>query len=247
MLATNSLGNTNIVICDSDAGSRRAIEGYLASNGCQVIAVDCAERLECIVSAEQADAVVLDLGVSGSDGLSLARRLAAHSDIGIIALIPADDCIERICSLEAGADDCISKPVEPRELLARLRAVIRRLGRGRQSAQLAETDALTGTVPIGALVLDMAARRLRDRSGREVPITEMEFSLLKTFIQNPGKALNRDELAELAYGRTWTPFDRSLDIRISRLRRKIEQDPARPEVILTVRGIGYRFEGRRAA
>ena len=240
------LATSNIIICDRSLESRRRLEAYLLENGCQVIAVDSANRLEPIIRCEGAGAVVIDLGSDGAEAVAIARDLAERYGFGIIALTAANDCVERICCLEAGADDCISKPVEPRELIARIKAVARRVSRGLSGSLLPMVGG-EGAIALGQLLLDMNARRLRDPAGRDVPITEMEFSLLRTFVTHPNRALNRDELAELAYGRTWSPFDRSLDIRISRLRRKIERDPARPEVILTVRGIGYRFEPRRAA
>lgn len=239
------LRSSHILICDPDAASAEACERYLTANGFKVTRTATASQLERLALNGSAQLVIIDFNVAGADPLALARRLSERSRIGVVMLTPNPDSIERIVSLEAGADDCLSKPIEPRELLARVKAVLRRLVR----ANLPEliNGALSDLVPLGCCSLDLSARTLRDALGREQPLTEMEFSLLKTFIEHPNQALNRDELAELAYGRTWSPFDRSLDIRISRLRRKIERDPARPEVILTVRGIGYRYEVRRNA
>jgi two-component system, OmpR family, phosphate regulon response regulator OmpR len=157
-------------------------------------------------------------------------------------LASGTDCLDRICGLEAGADDCLAKPAELREVLARVKAILRRLVKERGAEQeRRESDG----VLLGDARFDIANRRLIAGDGFEIGITDMEFALLKTFAEHPNRALSRDELAEMSYGRPWSPLDRSLDIRISRLRRKLERDPARPEIIVTVRGIGYRYEVRR--
>jgi two-component system phosphate regulon response regulator OmpR len=220
------------------------IEGYLVANGCKVTLAPTIERLERIAGNPTANLLILDFGIVGADPLALARRISERTRLGILMLTSSSDSVERIVSLEAGADDCLSKPFDMRELLARAKAILRRLSKAAQP-QVISTEA-GDKVLLGECILDLSARTLRNPQGRDVPITEMEFSLLKTFVSHPNQALNRDELAELAYGRSWNPFDRSLDIRISRLRRKIERDPARPEVILTVRGVGYRYEARYA-
>ena len=216
---------------------------YLLEHGFDVSEAPTVGRLDRLVSERGADLVILDGEIEGADPLALARRLSERTDLGILMLSRGVDCIERICSLEAGADDCLAKPVELRELLARVKAILRRLRRARLAEAGRPGDG--ATVAFGACTLDLASRTLKGPEGRGIAMSEMEFSLLKVFAEHPNRALDRDELAEMAYGRTWTPFDRSLDIRISRLRHKIERDPARPEVILTVRGIGYRFEARR--
>ena len=239
------LRSSHILVCDPDAATACAIEAYLTANGSKVTLAEDAERLERIVSSDMADFCVLDFGLAGADPLALARRLSEHTRMGILMMTCSADPVERICSLEAGADDCLTKPLDLRELGARLKAIQRRMGK--ISGPTVMKPSCGDLLAFGSCFLDIVARTLRDPQGRVSQLTEMEIALLKIFVEHPNQALNRDEIAELAYGRTWTPFDRSLDIRISRLRRKIERDPARPETILTVRGIGYRYEARAVA
>jgi two-component system phosphate regulon response regulator OmpR len=144
--------------------------------------------------------------------------------------------VDRIVGLEVGADDYITKPFEPRELLARIKSVLRRLENAAPALAPLGAD---GRMPFGACSLDMDARRLFDEDGEEITITSMEYDLLKAFADHPNKVLSRDQLLNLAHNRDWEPFDRSIDIRITRLRRKIEPDPAKPQIIKTVRGAGY--------
>jgi two-component system phosphate regulon response regulator OmpR len=239
------LRSSHILVCDPDPATASAIETYLNANGSKVTLAEDAEHLERLVSSDVADFVVLDFGVDGADPLALARRLSEHTRLGILMMTRSADPVERICSLEAGADDCLTKPLDLRELLARLKAIQRRMAKG--AAPITARSISGDLLSFGSCFLDLVSRTLRDPVGQVSQLTEMEIALLKIFIEHPNQALNRDEIAELAYGRTWTPFDRSLDIRISRLRRKIERDPARPETILTVRGIGYRYEARQMA
>jgi two-component system phosphate regulon response regulator OmpR len=181
--------------------------------------------------------VLLDVGLPGEDGLTLARFVRERYDIGIIMVTGADAVIDRVAGLEVGADDYIAKPFDPRELRARLKSVLRRL----QGKSAPEPRALRELATIGACTLNLRSRELHDAKGREVPITAMEFSLLKTFLEHPNQVLSRDQLLSLTRNREWEPFDRSIDIRIARLRRKIEEHPERPRTIKTVRGGGYMY------
>jgi two-component system phosphate regulon response regulator OmpR len=176
----------------------------------------------------------------GEDGLSLARFLRANTRVGIVMLTAAGEVVDRIVGLEVGADDYIAKPVDLRELLARVRAVLRRL-RAAMAEAAEDNTPPTRKVTFGACQLDLDAHRLYEASGEEVPITSMEYDLLKAFAEHPNRVLSRDQLLDLAHNKDWEPFDRSIDIRIARLRRKIEADPAKPQVIKTVRGAGYIF------
>ena len=178
--------------------------------------------------------VLLDIGLPGEDGLTLARYLRERHEVGIIMVTGAGEVIDRVAGLEVGADDYIAKPFDPRELRARLKSVLRRLGSK-------ESPRRQLRVSVGRCSLDLKSRTLRDDRGREVPITAMEFDLLKALIEHPNQVLSRDRLLTLTRNREWEPFDRSIDIRITRLRRKLEQDPARPRAIKTVRGAGYMF------
>ena len=176
----------------------------------------------------------------GEDGLSLARYMRERSGVAIIMLTGSADVIDRVVGLEIGADDYVAKPVDLRELLARVKAVLRRTA---TVEKVTEEDGprISQTVPFGNCTLNLDACKLFDRDGVEIAITAMEFSLLRVFATHRGRILNRDQLLELAHDRGWDPYDRSIDIRISRLRKKIEADPSKPQVLKTVRGVGYIF------
>ena len=233
--------NAHIIVCDDEPDIRDTLSEYLTRRGYEVSCVADGVELRALVSEETFDAVILDINMPGEDGLSLARFLRERGDIAIIMLTASGDVVDRIIGLEMGADDYLAKPVDLRELQARIKAVLRRGKSQNSSAADAETQTPGKSVKFGKCTLDLAAYKLFGDDEQEVPITAMEFSLLKVFAENAGRVLNRDQLLEQAHDRNWDPFDRSIDIRISRLRRKIEIDPAKPEVIKTVRGIGYRF------
>jgi two-component system phosphate regulon response regulator OmpR len=180
--------------------------------------------------------VILDLRMPGEDGLSLASWIRnAHRRVGIVMLTTADSVVDRVVGLEMGADDYVPKPFDPRELLARVRSVWRRLH------PLTSLPGDPSMVRFGPCQLNLDKHTLSDANGRDVPLTSMEFDLLKLFALNPNRVLNRDQIMELAHHRGWEVFDRSIDLRVMRLRRKIEGDPDKPEVIKTVRGVGYMF------
>lgn len=230
----------HIVVCDDEPDIRTTVAEYLERNGYAVTPADGGPALRKIVSAQEVDVVILDIRMPGEDGLSLARYLREHSDLAIIMLTGSAGVIDRVVGLEIGADDYIAKPVDLRELLARVKAVLRRTARQERAAQMFESQARQ-TAQFGACRFDMEAHKLFDAEGHEIAITPMEFQLLKVFAEHRGHILNRDQLLELAHDRGWDPFDRSIDIRISRLRKKIEADPSKPEVIKTIRGVGYLY------
>ena len=229
----------HVAVCQPESAA--PIGNYLCEHGFRVTPVDSIYRLDRLLAERGADLVILDADLPDADPLALTRRLATRNRVGILMLASGTDCLARICGLEAGADDCLAKPAELREVLARVKAILRRLAKV-SAAEQSEREA--GGVTLGGKRFDLANRRLLNADGASIGLTDMEFALLKTFAEHPNRALSRDELTELSYGRPWSPLDRSLDIRISRLRRKIERDAARPEVIVTVRGIGYRYEAR---
>ncbi|MGI9383055.1 MAG: winged helix-turn-helix domain-containing protein [Methyloligellaceae bacterium] len=229
----------HVVVVSDEMDIHYMLRDFLAQHEFRVSSVDGGEALRRIVAKEPVDLVVLDIELPGEDGLSLARYLREHTEVGIVTLTVAEAALDRIVSLEAGADDCLARPVDLRELLARVKAVLRRLGGN--GCYLPMSAGPRRAVKFGDYELDLTAHRLVSLDGQEIDLTSMEFLLLKTFAENPDRVLNRDELSELAYDRQWSPFDRSLDIRISRLRRKIERNPSKPQVIRTVRGVGYRF------
>lgn len=233
-------GEPHIIAVDDEAGIREMIAEYLGGHGFQVSTAGDAASFRRLHAERPADLVLLDINMPGEDGLSLARWLRARSKVGIVMLTAAGEVIDRVVGLEIGADDYIQKPFDLRELRARVRTVLRRLGDGAPAADPAEV------VRFGATYLNLAARKLFDAAGAEIALTAMEFDLLATFARNPDRVLSRDQLLDQAHHGSWDPFDRSIDIRIARLRRKIETDPARPEVIKTVRGAGYLFSRRTA-
>jgi two-component system phosphate regulon response regulator OmpR len=216
------------------------IEDYLSGHGFRVSTAEGGNRLRAILAGEPVDLVILDINMPEENGLSLARHIRENYGSGIIMLTAAGDLVDRIIGLEIGADDYIAKPFDPRELLARVRSVLRRVQTA-PSPQVPAASAVTNRVRFGRCVLDLDAQTLTTLSGEDVPITTMEFDLLKAFASRPNRVLTRDQLLDLAHHRGWEPFDRSIDIRIARIRRKIEADPAKPQTIKTVRGSGYVF------
>ena len=232
---------THIVVVDDEPEICEMLADYLGHAGFEVSTAEDGRAMRRILEERAADLVILDINMPGEDGLSLARYLRANSKVGIVMLTAAGEVVDRIVGLEMGADDYLAKPVDMRELLARIRAVLRRAPTGPEPAAGEERPAPTHKVRLGACELDLDAHRLYAIDGEEVPITSMEFDLLKAFAEHPNRVLSRDQLLDLAHNKDWEPFDRSIDIRIARLRRKIEVDPAKPQVIKTVRGAGYIF------
>jgi len=228
----------HIIVVDDEPGIRDMVAEYLGSHGFHVETAADAASFRDLHAARPADLVVLDINMPGEDGLSLARWLRSRSKIGIVMLTAAGEVVDRVVGLEIGADDYIQKPFDLRELRARIRTVLRRLND--QPAKAAEED----VVRFGSTFLNLAARKLFDAAGGEIALTAMEFDLLAAFARHPDRVLSRDQLLDLAHHHHWEPFDRSIDIRIARLRRKIEADPGKPEVIKTVRGAGYLFSRR---
>ncbi len=228
----------HIVVCDDEADVRETFREYLALQGYRVTAVEGGGALRRLLETEAVDLVVLDLNMPGEDGLSLARFLRERHALGLLMVTASGEVIDRIVGLEMGADDYLAKPVDLRELLARVKAVLRRT-RGRTVAS-SDGDG-SAEVHFGSCRLNLESRKLHNRDGQEIAITAMEFDLLKVFAERPNRVLTRDQLLDLAHNKEREAFDRSIDIRIARLRRKIEPDPGKPSIIRTVRGAGYLF------
>jgi two-component system phosphate regulon response regulator OmpR len=231
-------GQKHIVVVDDEPGIRETIQEYLELHDFQVTAAGGGEELRRAIEANDVDLVLLDIRMPGEDGLSLARFLRAEKQVGIIMLTAAGEVVDRIVGLEMGADDYLAKPVDLRELLARIKAVLRRTERAQAEAE-ADQPQSARLARFGRFTLNLDSHKLFDGNGGEIALTGMEFDLLKAFADNPNRVLTRDQLLNLAHNRDWEPFDRSIDIRIARIRRKIESDPAKPQVIKTVRGAGY--------
>ncbi|MEN8803708.1 MAG: response regulator [Thiogranum sp.] len=205
-------------------------QGFVVHSACDALAAREA------FGRQVPDLAILDIRMPGEDGLSLARWVRdQHKGVGIIMLTTAADVVDRVVGLELGADDYVPKPFDLRELLARVKSVLRRRG------ELAKSSGPSGRARIGICDLDLGMHKLYGSDGRELPLTAMEFDLLRVFTENPNRALSRDQIMELAHHRDWDVYDRSIDLRIMRLRRKIERDPEKPEVIKTVRGVGYMY------
>lgn len=226
----------HIVVVDDEADLREMVQEYLIDHGFLVSQVDGGESLRLLMSERPVDLVLLDINMPDEDGLSIARDLKKRGGLGIIMVTANGETVDRIVGLEVGADDYIAKPFDLRELLARVRAVLRRSARAEQA-----TATMGAEVRFGDYVLNLDAHRLYTADGREVPITAMEYDMLRVFAQNPGRVLSRDRILELAHAREMEAFDRSVDTRIVRLRQKIEADPSYPQIIKTVRGAGYIF------
>lgn len=231
--------NTHILVCDDEIDVREMLQEYLSKRGYRVSAASGGEELRAIVSAEAVDVMIMDINMPKEDGLSILRSLRPENTTPVIMLTAAGDVVDRIIGLEMGADDYLGKPVDLRELEARIKAILRRGAIN----EMANAEASGGDgARFGDYTLDKKAAQLLAPDGSEVQLTAMEYSLLKVFAENKGRVLNRDQLLEQAHDRSWDPFDRSIDIRISRLRRKLEINPEKPEIIRTVRGIGYLYD-----
>jgi DNA-binding response OmpR family regulator len=230
-----------IVILDDEADFRTLIAEYLSHQGYTVRMVANAAALDACLAAEAADLILLDLSLPDESGLSVARRLKASGSTPIIILTGAGDAIDRIVSLEIGADDYLTKPFDLRELQARIGAILRR------TATAAEPSAIRGEhrkrrlVSFGRVALDLDAPCLVTPEGRELPLTASEHRLLAAFARHPHHILSRDQLLELGSDGSNDPYDRSIDSRVKRIRRKVEANPEKPQVIKTVRSRGYIF------
>jgi two-component system phosphate regulon response regulator OmpR len=233
--------NGCVLIVEDDSDIREMVAEYLSGQGYEVYQAESGADMREAIERNLPDVVLLDVRLPGEDGLTLARYLRERYDVGIIMVTAAGGVVDRVVGLEIGADDYVTKPFDPRELLARLKSVMRRL-QSREPPQ-AQTTVRVGPerVRVGRCFLELGAHRLVDVAGQEVPITSMEYELLRVFTEHPNKVLTRDQILNLTHNRDWEPFDRSIDIRIARLRRKVEADPGEPQAIRTVRGAGYMF------
>lgn len=227
-----------ILIVDDDPRLRDLLRRYLGENGFNVLVSENGEAMKRLWVREHFDVLILDLMMPGEDGLAILKRLRAEKDMTpVIMLTARGEDVDRILGLELGADDYLGKPFNPRELLARIHAVLRR--RPRQDAPGAPSME-NEVVKFGDFELDLGTRLLK-KNGEIVPLTTGEFAVLKAFARHPRQPLSRDKLMEMARGREYEAFDRSLDVQISRLRKLLEPDPSKPRYLQTVWGLGYVF------
>jgi len=226
-----------ILIVEDDRDVRESMGEYLQGHGYEVTLAEGGEAMRRAFAAGAPDVVLLDLNLPGEDGLSLARWLRAEHEVAIIMVTAAGEVVDRVVGLEVGADDYLAKPFDPRELRARLKSVLRRARGG-----AAQGGGPAGKrVKVGRCTLDLQTHQLFAPDGEELPLTGMEFDLLRVFAERPNQVLSRDQLLTHTRNREWEPFDRSIDIRIARLRKKIEADPEKPKTLKTVGGAGYIF------
>ncbi len=246
----------NLLVVDDEPELRGLLAEYFTRHGFAVRMAEHAAHARELLAQARPQLVLLDVNMPGENGLALARWLReSHPEVAIVMLTTAGEAIDRIVGLEMGADDYIPKPFELRELLARVRAVLRRM----QSVPAANAAAVapaqpalappapleaTHKVRFGDRVLDLDQRRLYAPDGTDIEITAAEYDLLALFARHPNRPLNRDQIMEQAHNRGWDVFDRSIDLRVMRLRRKVENNPDKPELLKTVRNVGYVFVPR---
>lgn len=239
--------SSRLVVVDDEPDIRGMIADYFAKDGYAVAPCANGAELDAVLSAGPADLVVLDVSMPGEDGISIVRRLRAAGPTPIIMLTGMTDVVDRVVGLELGADDYMAKPFDLRELRARVRAILRRampvqMMPVASPPMIGGPDSVGGArVSFGRVVLDLDGHSLLDHAGNEIRLTATEYDLLVTFARNPNRVLSRERLLDTAPGRDADPFDRAIDIRVTRIRKKIEVDPAKPQIIKTVRGVGYIF------
>ncbi len=225
-----------ILVVDDETDVRDVIQEYLQAHGYAALGAESAEAARALAGKQSFDLALIDIHMPGEDGLSLARHLRErYAKVAIVMLTSAATVVDRIVGLEMGADDYVAKPFDPRELLARVKSVLRRTSPAGRAELGAER------VRIGRCVLDLSAQRLTDEHGAEVPMSPLEFDLLKALAAQPNRPLSRERILNATQQRDWDPYDRSVDLRIMRLRRKVEPDPEHPQFIKTLRNAGYVF------
>lgn len=227
--------NSHILVVDDDREIRTLLAEYLDANGFRTLTATNGADMRKVLDESRVDLIVLDLTLPGEDGLTLCRNLRAQSNVPVIMLTARGEPLDRILGLEMGADDYLAKPFEPRELFARIRSVLRRTQALPPSMMRPEAK----TMHFSGWTLDLTARHLLNQEGVVVALSGAEFRMLKVFLDHPNRILNRDQLLELTQGREADPFDRSVDIQISRLRQKLGDDARTPTIIKTIRNEGY--------
>jgi len=229
--------DANILVVDDDVRISRVLARDLTSAGYRVKTAANGEEMRSCMQTYKPNLVILDLQMPGEHGLELCRDLRKDSDIGIIILTGSADKVDEIVGLEGGADDYLTKPVEERELLAHVRSVLRRV--------MSDSDTSDKSVAeFSNWILDFTAHELKSTSGKEVILTSYEFELLVTLVKNANRVLSRDQIMDNITGRDWISNDRSVDVLMGKLRKKIEEDPHNPSMIKTIRGSGYKFTAR---
>lgn len=240
----SSLDNV-ILIVDDDPQIRSVLKRYLTRHEFEVREASSGQEMRVEIATVPPTVVLLDLGLPDTDGLTLLAELRRQADLGIIIVSGMSDQVDRIVGLEMGADDYVSKPIDQRELLARIRSVRRRVQAIRATtAEIADNEPEASVLHFSGWHLDTLARSLTSPTGEYIALTTMEFDTLLTLANGPGVVMNREQLLQVAARRDWEPFDRAIDAVIVKLRRKLGEDPRDPQLIKTVRGIGYVFSSK---
>jgi two-component system OmpR family response regulator len=241
--ASDVTAQIHLAVLDDEPDITQLLANYLQAQGYRVSQLHDGAALMALMQRDAPALVLLDLGLPGEDGFTIARRLREHFRCGLVIVTGRGEAVDKVVGLEIGADDYVTKPFDLRELLARVKAVLRRTLAAPESTAPGPGSALPGgTRPrlrFAGWELDTAARRLTDAQGAEVTLTTGEFDLLGAFVRSPGRVLSRDSLLEQTRGREAGPFDRTIDVQVGRLRKKIERDPDDPQIIKSVRGAGY--------
>jgi len=230
----------HLLIVDDDTGVQELLHRYFTGHGFRVSTAGDGAGMRSVLARDAVDLVLLDLGLPGEDGLELTRALRTEWKGALIIITGRGESVDRVVGLELGADDYVTKPLELRELLARARSVLRRS----LPATVAADNPGEATFHFAGYSLDPLGRTLRNTRGEAIALTTGEFDLLRVFVEHPNRVLSRDDLMEHIHGRDAGPFDRAIDVQIARLRRKIESDAASPELIKSVRGVGYLLAAR---
>jgi two-component system phosphate regulon response regulator OmpR len=224
----------SILVVDDDAQVTDMLAELLTGHGYHVVVAGSGAQARSLMVQAPVHMALIDISMPGEDGLSLARHFRAQYSVAIILVTARESVLDRVVGLEIGADDYVVKPFDPRELVARIRSVLRR-------TSSAAADLGEGRVRFGRCVLDVGSHRFYGDEGVEIPLTNMEYELLMIFARRPNRVLSRDQILNMTQRRDHHPFDRSVDIRIARLRKRIELDPDKPQTIKTIRGVGYMF------
>jgi DNA-binding response OmpR family regulator len=236
---TEALSSLRVAIVDDEEDIRDLVAGYMERQGIQMFAAATESELEALLSRQLIDTILLDVNLGREDGFAIARRLRARWSGGLLMLTGRADTVDRVVGLEIGADDYVTKPFDLRELLARVRSVSRRYAVTPPSTP--SSDATKNRLCFDGFELDADRRELRDREKQVIDLTTGEFDLLLTLAKNPGRVLNRDQLLQQTHHREAGPFDRTIDVQIGRLRKKLGDDGKSPKLIKAVRGVGYVF------
>ncbi|OMH37528.1 response regulator [Motiliproteus sp. MSK22-1] len=234
--------DAKILVVDDEQITRQCLSSYFENEGYQVFCAETAEQAEGILRSEAIDVILLDIRLPAKDGLTLTRELRVHSEVGIILVTRRQDEVDRLIGLECGADEYVTKPFNPREILARTKNLIRRV---RNSSHAKPTDSLSHSFKsFERWKLNIDRRQLIDEKQQSTQLTEGEFKLLNSLINHSGQVMSREQILELIRNREWVPSDRTVDVLVGRLRRKLGDDPANPKLILTIHGAGYLFTPR---